>query len=319
VVPLVLALVWIGVSPIAINLGVAAVVGGPHLWSTFVATYADARFRRAHGAMLAGAALLVPAFVVAMTFADFQVLLSVFIFLASVHVLQQNAYLTDIYRRRAGRPEPAWSRLLDYAFLGLSFYPIAAYKLVHGTFVLGDVVILATWMVSGAAFALLAVAWAAKTAAERRCGVLNVPKTVLIGLTAAIAFLVPAAAGGANLELAFQAVNMWHSIQYLGIVWLILSVRRRHGLLENRIVASLAARPARFYGACFALTLALFGIVAALVAVDPFRMRFDRYYYMVILSVLLIHYVVDGYLFAVSNRAGARFETMPYAAPAALG
>ncbi len=327
VVPLVLLGVWLNISSVVLNIGVAALVGGPHVWSTYLATYADPRFRRAHLPILAAAAVLVPAFVVTMTLANFQILLSVFIFAASIHVLQQNAYLTDIYRARAAQREPAWSRWIDYGFLGLSFYPIAAYRLVHDTFLLGDIPILipwfvkfdATWIAVSAAFGALGLAWAAKTVVEWRRGTLNVPKTLLIGVTTTVAFLVPAAAAGERLELAFQAVNMWHSIQYLAIVWFILKVRKQQGLLENRFVASVSGRgrARRFYGACLVLTLGVVVAISALVWTDPLRIRWEQYYYMVALSVLLVHYVIDGYLFAVSNRASARFETNPYTAPAA--
>src|SRR5262245_33308067 len=136
VVPLGLAAVHAGVSSDLLNLVVTALVGGPHLFSTFLATYLDPGFRRAHRWALAGITVAVPAFVVAMTLWEFQVLLSVFIFSASLHVLQQNAYLADVYRRRAGRPEPAWSRWVDTGLLFLSFYPIASYRLVRDEFLL---------------------------------------------------------------------------------------------------------------------------------------------------------------------------------------
>src|SRR5262245_2291661 len=48
IVPLVLVMVWLGVSPALINLGVTAVVGGPHVFGTFTATFADRNFRRKH-------------------------------------------------------------------------------------------------------------------------------------------------------------------------------------------------------------------------------------------------------------------------------
>ncbi|MFQ5507362.1 MAG: hypothetical protein ACE5F1_21565, partial [Planctomycetota bacterium] len=102
VVPLVLAFVWSGASAELITLAVTALIGGPHLFSTFVATYLDRSFRRSHVGLLVAVTLLVPALVVYLTLVDFQVLLSFFIFAASVHVLHQNAYLTDIYRKRMG-------------------------------------------------------------------------------------------------------------------------------------------------------------------------------------------------------------------------
>jgi hypothetical protein len=38
---------------------------------------------------------------------------------------------------------------------------------------------------------------------------------------------------------------------------------------------------------------------------------------MTVLSFLLIHYALDGYLFTVSNRLGAPPEVLPFAMPAA--
>src|SRR2546430_11683631 len=46
IVPLVLVAMWLGMSSAAINLGVTALVGGPHVFGTFTATFADRNFRR---------------------------------------------------------------------------------------------------------------------------------------------------------------------------------------------------------------------------------------------------------------------------------
>ena len=324
VVPLGLLAVHWGASAAAINLAVTALVGGPHLFSTFLATYLDPSFRRAHRWALAALSVLVPAFVVAMTFWDFQVLLSFFIFAASLHVLHQNAYLADVYRRRAGRAEPAGSRWIDTGLLLLSFYPVASYKLVRDDFRLGDVTILIppftktefTWMAVAAAFAALLLAWIAKTAVEVRRGTLNVPKTVLIGVTAGVAFLVPVAASGARLELAFQTVNAWHSIQYLAILWACLRMRRERGLAVSPLVARLS-RPAAFYGALFATTVAVLAVVSGITRWDPLGITEGQYYYMSILSMLFIHYALDTYLFFAAGRRPARPDEIPLAAPLA--
>ncbi|HSC69883.1 MAG TPA: hypothetical protein VLH58_00925 [Candidatus Methylomirabilis sp.] len=324
IVPVVLFFVWRGNSSEAINLGVTALIGGPHLFATYTATFLDPRFRRSHLWLLLASALLVPAFVAYWTLVNFQILLSVFIFAASVHVLHQNAYLTDIYRKRAGHPEPLWSRLTDYGLLMISIYPIAAYKLVHSNFLLGDVQILipsflmvpftywAVWVV----FAVFLSAWIRKTATEYRQGRLNGPKTLLIGVTTAIVFFVPLSASGERLELAFQSVNAWHSIQYLGLVWYIQKVRKERGLIDSRLVAGICGggRAAwYFYGFCLLVTLALFGLLVGGASLDPLHLTFQQYYYMGVLSCLLIHYVLDGYLFTISNRAGAQPEQIPFA------
>jgi len=328
IVPLVLVFVWAGVPNTALNLAVTTIVGGPHLFATYTATYMDPRFRRSHAPMLALITLLVPAGVVFMTLYDFQALLSFFIFAASIHVLQQNAYLADVYRRRGRLPERAWARWIDYAFLGLSFYPIASYKLVHGAFRLGETEILIppvfrtelTYWTVGVAFSVLAALWVWKTIDERRRGVLNVPKTVLIGVTAGIAFTVPLCGDGGRLELAFQAVNAWHSIQYLGLVWMIQSLRSERALIEPSFSRTLyrSGSAARYFGFCFIASVSLLGAMVMLSRLNPFgldsEVSFDRYYYMGILSCLLIHYALDAYLFAASSFRGASARQVPYAA-----
>lgn len=323
--PPILAWVYAGGSSLAINLGVTAIIGGPHLFSTYIATYADPRFRRQYAWFLVAATILVPSFVAYWTFVDFQILLSVFIFAASAHVLQQNAFITDVYRARAGLPERRWARWVDYGLLMICIYPVASYKLVHGTFALGDTPILipaflmtpatywGVWIFFGAMLAL----WLRKSWLEQREGVLNVPKTVLIAVTTGVAFVAPMAASGADLELAFQCVNAWHSIQYLGLVWWIQSVRKERGLIESRFVAAISGpgrAASRFYGLCFGITLALLGGLIALANFDPWGLEFDQYYYLGVLSCLLIHYVLDAYLFAVSARRDTDPTSVPYAA-----
>src|SRR2546421_20377 len=68
-------------------------------------------------------------------------------------------------------------------------------------------------------------AWRHKKALEQREGSLNGPKALLIGVTVFFSFLVPGNAGPSRLELAFQSMNAWRSFQYLGLVWLINTMR----------------------------------------------------------------------------------------------
>jgi hypothetical protein len=310
VVPIVVVMVWAGASSLAINIGVTALVGGPHLFSTYTATYLDPRFRRSHRLGLLAVSLAIPAFVLYFAINNLQILLSVFIFLASVHVLQQNAYLSDVYRRRLGHPEPTWSRLVDYGVLMLSFYPVAAFKLVHGTFSLGDTRILipsfllipgmywAVWL----AFGAFLLAWIGKTWSEHRQGLVNRPKTLLIGLTVTVAFFVPMLESTGRLELVFQAVNAWHSIQYLGIVLLVQRIRMKQGLIESPAIRWLNSGRAnlRTYGTCLAVTLGLIGVIGLIARADPLQLSYQQYYFGLVLSALLIHYALDAYLFAVS-------------------
>jgi hypothetical protein len=309
IVPLVLFAVWMGASTDAINLGVTAIVGGPHVFATFTATFADKNFRRQHPWLLASS-LLIPAGIVWLTMHDFQTLMSVFLVAASLHVLHQCAYLTDCYRIKAKLPERPWARLVDYGLIFTSIYPIALYKIVQNNFKLGDIDIvipqifmrMETVYLEWALFGSFLVAWLYKTALEQREGTLNVPKTSLIAVTCFFAFFVPGTAGDARLELAFQSMNAWHSFQYLGLVWLINSMRLERGQLTNKFVAKLSgAKGAKwFYAWNFGITLLLLVFVKTVVAWDPLKLQEVQYYYMLTLSPLLIHYYFDTFVFLTS-------------------
>jgi len=210
----------------------------------------------------------------------------------------------------------------------VSIYPLAAYKLVRGDFTLGETRILipqlllvpATYYTVFTVFGLLLAAWLTKTALEWRRGIVNRPKTLLIAVTTLVAFAVPMVEQGGKLELAFQGVNAWHSIQYLGIVWLIQKVRTEQGLVGSRAVRwmSVPGRPWRFWGGCFAVTSAVLVGVAVLARVDPWHLRFEQYYAMFVLSPLLVHYVVDAYIFATALGKKSTPDTMPYVVPATV-
>jgi hypothetical protein len=309
IVPAVLLAMWLGMSSAAINLGVTALVGGPHVFGTFTATFADRNFRRKNPWLIASS-LAIPLGVVWLTIHDFQALMSVFIVAASLHVLHQCAYLTDCYRIKARLPERPWARLVDYGVLFSSIYPIALYKIVHGTFFLGDVAIIIpsivmrmeTVYLEWAIFAVFLGLWLYKTALEHREGKLNGPKTLLIAVTIFFAFLVPGTAGQTRLELAFQSLNAWHSFQYLGLVWLINTMRMERGQLTNKFVARLSGPKGAkwFYAWNFAVTIALLLAVRGVVLVDPLGLSAEQYYYMLILSPLLIHYYFDTFVFLTS-------------------
>jgi hypothetical protein len=309
IVPIVLLAVWLGASTDAINLGVTAVVGGPHVFGTFTATFADRNFRRRHPWLIASS-LLIPVGIVWLTVHRFQTLMSIFIVAASLHVLHQCAYLSDCYRTKAGKVERPWARFVDYGIIFSSIYPIALYKIVHGTFKLGDVDIVIPdvlmrmetvyleWLVFAGFFA----AWIYKTALESREGALNLPKTALIAVTVFFSFIVPGTAGDSRLELAFQSMNAWHSFQYLGLVWLINTMRLERGQLHNKFVARLSGSKGAkwFYAWNFGITLLLLVFVKGVVSWDPLGLQESQYYYMLTLSPLLIHYYFDTFVFLTS-------------------
>lgn len=327
IVPVVLAAMWMGASSDAINLGVTAIVGGPHLFATFTATYANRAFRARHPWLVA-TSFAIPLFVMWMTVHHFQVLMSVFIVAASLHVIHQCAYVTDCYRAKAAKKERSWARFVDYGVLFSSIYPIAIYKIVGHTFVLGDVAIIIpevlmrseTVYLEWAIFAAFLGAYLYKTALEAAERTLNGPKTVLIAVTVVFAFLVPGAAGKNQLDMAFQSLNAWHSFQYLGLCWLINTLRNERGLLSNKFVAKLSGRAGAkyFYLWNMGVTVVLFLAVKGIIDWDPIGISHQQYYYMLVLSPLLIHYYFDTFVFLTSVRdLVPSDDAEPFAAAAA--
>jgi hypothetical protein len=86
----------LGVSQTAVNLIVAGLVGGPHLYSTFTYTFLEPNYRRRHRGFLLGS-LVLPVIVTVLAFVNLQVLLTIFFTWASIHVLHQITYINDCY------------------------------------------------------------------------------------------------------------------------------------------------------------------------------------------------------------------------------
>src|SRR5215831_114392 len=83
-----------------INIAVAALVGGPHLFSTITFTFLDGKFRARHP-RYAALAFLLPIAVIYLGIYHYTFLVTFFFSWASLHVLHQIIYLTDCYRARA--------------------------------------------------------------------------------------------------------------------------------------------------------------------------------------------------------------------------
>ena len=96
-----------------VNIAVAALVGGPHLFSTITYTLLDGGFRARHG-RYAAFAFLLPMGVVYLGIYQYRLLITLFFSWASLHVLHQIIYLTDCYRARSGFAEREWSRYVDF-------------------------------------------------------------------------------------------------------------------------------------------------------------------------------------------------------------
>ena len=285
----------------AINISVALLIGGPHLFSTITFTFLDGGFRARHKAYLAMAFVL-PAIVIFLGVYYYTALITFFFTWASIHVLHQIIYLTDCYRTRSAYAEEKWSRLLDYGLVLTGLYPIGLYKMSLKLFLVGGVVlpypdflrVFNLPVLAGIVFFVFLFAWIAKTAREFRDGRGNVPKTLLIGVTTVVSFCLPM---GSNLDVLFQGYNTWHSFQYLFLLWLINRLRDQRGEIVNPLVRRLVrSGNMTGYYLCF---LAATGVIVLLTvvvrAVTP--LKADQSYFVVVLSVLLMHYYFDHFLF----------------------
>jgi len=304
-----------------VNAFVAIAIGGPHMMSTFLRTGLDDTFKKRYP-MLIRSSIIIPIIVISLAFLNLDLLLTVFFFWASLHVLHQVTYIVELYNHKEHkyvRAESAVSlkaRLIDYALILTCLFPIAAYKISNGNFQIGTndltrvipIFFQQSWFfvtLSGVFFVALS-AYLAKTYNEYRLGILNLPKTAFLVITVFVCFLTPLLP---NLDTAFQGLNTWHSFQYLAITFYIIKIRQEYGDLRQSapLVARFSARSKDSRGLYMLSTLMLGGslvifflvyAIAGLVRpdIDPLA-RFDTAYYTSILSFLWIHYFHDHFLF----------------------
>lgn len=289
-----------GLSVSAVNLAVTILIGGPHLWATFTYTLLEKRFWKLHPFYAAGS-FLIPPLVVYLGLNHFPVLIGLFFFWASIHILHQICYLVDCYQAKQGTSE-AWSRLIDYAVVFTSIYPIAFYKLVNGTFTVAGQTLKIPFVydnpfifiVMTSLFIASLVLYSGKTAWEWKQGQLSVPKTLLIGVTVLVSFLLPIPR---DLDVTFQGFNTWHSLQYIGLAWWINVLRKQRVEISSPFVRTISGRGRTpyFYAACLVPTLIFLAIIAVLVKTTS--LASNQCYFMVTLSGLLVHYYFDHWVF----------------------
>jgi hypothetical protein len=293
-----------GISQTAVNLIVAGLIGGPHLYSTFTYTFMEPNYRQRHRRFLL-ASLALPVIVTVMAFVNIQILLTVFFTWASIHVLHQITYINDCYEaKRTGQGmvgRPLRDKVIDYGVVFTCLYPMATPQILNGDFQLGGTnLYVPDWATHGfiadaqvfAAFALFLtffVLWIGKTAREWRAGRLLAPSVLLIGLTIGVGFTLPLFP---NLDVAFQGFNCWHSLQYLALIWFLNGMRKERGEIDNHFVAEMNGpdRPLYFYGLAVGLTLVAGAMVLLIHAMG---VELQKAYYIVILSTLLQHYYLD--------------------------
>lgn len=310
---------------IYVDLTVTLLIGGPHLFATYTMTFMEPRFRQRYPKYTWGA-LLLPPLIVTLAVVNLTLLVTLFFFWASVHVIHQVAYVTDAYRMKDPRGWSWSGRIIDYGLLMTALYPIATQKLIRGEFVTGgrvllfpeflkqDWVALPVW----AAFLFFAGAFVVKSVREAREGRLHLGKTLLIGLSAALFFVTPLLA---NLDVAFQGLNTWHSFQYLAVVLYLNRYRAQKGLIGSELVERVSHRGWTLYAMCLGFTmlaaLMYFLTLNTVIRLDafetggPFNMILvGRIYagqhffsfYSVILSCLLVHYYFDHFVFLQKDK-----------------
>ncbi|HRE46628.1 MAG TPA: hypothetical protein PLD47_02795 [Aggregatilineales bacterium] len=299
-----------------VNLVVAVLVGGPHMYATFMRTALDKQFVSRYP-MLIRSSIIIPIVVVSLAFLNLNLLLTIFFFWASIHVLHQVVYVVELYNKRADKKSAnsLYSKLIDYALVLTCLFPIAALKISQGNFQIGTndlttaipIFFQQTWIFYTATgiFVVALGLYLQKTYREWRGGYLHLPKTIFIMITVPIACTMPAFD---NLDTAFQGLNTWHSFQYLALTFYIIKLRQQAGDLvaSNPMVNNIAAKPSSWRLYLFSLSMLggsiILGIVVYIVVgiFDPTRSmdkRFDTAYYTAILCFLWIHYYHDHFLF----------------------
>jgi hypothetical protein len=283
---------------------IALFIGGPHMYATYTRTALDRNFTRTHKTFLM-LSLLIPVMVVLLGVFDFRLLITIFFFWASIHIIHQAAFIVDCYSKKQPRAASLQSRLIDYAVLFSALYPIATYKFIHDEFSIGSNKILFPDFLKTdylfyfvtAMFVASVVMFIWKTVNEIRTGTASYPKILLISLTASVALFIPSFK---NLDVAFQGFNTWHSFQYLGLTYYINRLRHERGEIGSKFIDKISGdgKTWQYYFFNVGLTACAVATIAILIFLKPvLGLSFDQCYYIVVLSFLLMHYFHDHLLF----------------------
>lgn len=300
------------VSRNTVNAIIALLIGGPHMYSTFTRTFFDGKFRREHHALVLSS-FIIPLFVVVMGIFQFRILVTFFFFWASLHIMEQAGYIVGCYNVKASRSDSRYSRMLDYIVVFTSLYPIGVWKMIHGQFKIGQIELILPGfihvdqnpMIGYSFFILITVVffssmtlWLHKSYFEYKAGTLHRPKFLFILLTSVVAFFIPSYR---ELDVAFQGFNTWHSFQYLGLTWYINTRQKQlRGRFDSTLLNTISERGKgwKFYLFNVGIAFITIGVVSLFLATRHLTgFSFDQAYYIVILSILLMHYYQDHYLF----------------------
>jgi hypothetical protein len=310
---------------ILVDLTVTMLIGGPHMFATYTMTFMEPRFREKYPLYTWGA-LLLPPLIITLAILNLTLLVTIFFFWASIHVIHQVAYITDAYRMKDARGWTRISRFIDYGLLMTALYPIATQKLIKGDFITGGRILLfpeflkQSWVPYPVwiAFLTFLTAFIVRSIWEARHGLFHAPKTLLISLSVIFFFFTPILK---NLDVAFQGLNTWHSFQYLAIVLYLNRFRAQKGFIGSEVVQQVSRKGWKLYALCLGFTLlagiayfTVLTIVSKLGAFNTggnFSMIFlgnvsqNQHFfafYSVVLSCLLIHYYFDHFLFLQKDK-----------------
>ncbi len=298
-----------------VNGMIALLIGGPHMYATYTRTFLDTDFRRHHVGFLLGS-LLLPVGVIYLGVANFQLLVTLFFFWASVHILHQISYILECYTKKQAKPMRTADRVLDYVVVFSSLYPIGVWRMVTDNFSIGQIRLLLPefilvrnnpmigWGLFYAVTLIFAVSltlWLRRSFREYSAGELHAPKFILMGLTVVVSFFIPSYQ---ELDVAFQGFNTWHSFQYLGLTLYINRLREQKVGIGTPLIRgmSLEGKGWKFYAFNVGLAVSTVGLIAILLLNKEFLgFSFDQCYYIVVLSVLLMHYYHDHLLFTQTD------------------
>jgi len=310
-VPVAPLLYHLGLSAAGVATVIMVTVGGPHVFVTFTRTNMDPRFVRRHSTYTR-LAYLIPIATALFAYNYTSLFLTFFFTWASLHVLQQIAYISNCYSNRQAITPTPLERWIEYGLIFSCLYPFATVRMVEGTFTLDETQLLVPEAILGpglvwAAFGIFGaflVAWIAATVQRFRRGTLHYGKTALLAATVGATFFTPLFP---NLDVAFQGINTWHCLQYLALIWYANRIRTERGETELGFVRAISGAGLggflRYYLTAVAGTGAIIGIIYAVEAVMPTGadgkpvISMLLVYYMIGKGFLLTHYYYDTFLF----------------------
>ncbi len=292
-----------------VDLLVTVLIGGPHMYATFLRTVADPGFRTRHPVAAWFPVVAIPVFVVTLGLTRFEWLLSLFFTWASLHICDQASYIAQLYRERAGGTPTRFDRALDFLVVAGSLYLFAIHRFVNDVFSIEGFSIFfppqlkQPWVPVAFAtgVAALVAFWLVRALGQRKAGRLSAAYFAFMGLTMAISVTVPSYLFRNELAVTFQGFNAWHSFQYLGLTFLALNRADSAGKVTVSFVKQLSS-PGRFFRYYGWNVLLTFGAGAIVLALTKWAgIPAQQCYYLVVLSILLVHYFHDSVLFNASD------------------